>query len=247
VRTIFLVVASGSFTILAGQGRSPAADFEAASIKPAANTGRGFIPSPGMIRIRSLTLREIMAFAYGVREYQVFGGPKWRDVDTFDIVAKAGTKATTKDMLPMLQSLLKERYNLVIHREMREVQGYWLSVVKSGPKIRAPAEGDSASSGANYSTGQLEAYKWSMAQLAGMLGSHLNAPVVDKTGLPGVFTFRLLWSDETFGASAPDTETLSERPQLVTAIREQLGLRLESHSVGVETVVIDRVTRPTEN
>jgi uncharacterized protein (TIGR03435 family) len=78
-----------------------------------------------------------------------------------------------------------------------------------------------------------------MEMLAGYIGNRLGRIVVDQTGLNGRFDFTLDW--------APDQATNSSAPSLVTALREQLGLRLESQRSPVEVLVIDRIERPSEN
>jgi uncharacterized protein (TIGR03435 family) len=78
-----------------------------------------------------------------------------------------------------------------------------------------------------------------MELLAGYLGNRLGAIVVDKTALTGAYDFTLKWS--------PDTAQDAGAPSLVTAVREQLGLRLEQQKLPMQVLVIDRIERPTEN
>jgi uncharacterized protein (TIGR03435 family) len=92
---------------------------------------------------------------------------------------------------------------------------------------------------AGKQTAQLVATATSMEMLAGYLGNRLGAIVVDKTGLTGSYDFTLEWS--------PDTAQDAAAPSLVTAVREQLGLRLEQQKQPVSVLVIDGIERPTEN
>lgn len=78
--------------------------------------------------------------------------------------------------------------------------------------------------------------------LAKALSSQLGEPVENMTQRTGSFDFTLQWRPEPTGA-ADDT-----RSSLFTAIREQLGLRLEACRVPVEVIVVDRLSlTPTPN
>jgi uncharacterized protein (TIGR03435 family) len=79
----------------------------------------------------------------------------------------------------------------------------------------------------------------SMEALAGYVGNRLGQIVVDKTGLSESYDFTLEW--------APDENPDSPVPSLVTALREQLGLRLQSQKSPVEVLVIDSLQKPSEN
>lgn len=83
-----------------------------------------------------------------------------------------------------------------------------------------------------------------MARFVDQLNSELERPVVDRTGLTGAFDIDLTFaSDAAVAAVAGPTDT----PALMTAIRDQLGLRLEATRAPVDVLVIDRVEPPTEN
>jgi len=78
-----------------------------------------------------------------------------------------------------------------------------------------------------------------MELLASYIGNRLGAIVQDQTGIKGAYDFTLEW--------APDQAANASAPSLITAIQEQLGLKLESRKSPVEVLVIDRIERPTEN
>ncbi len=104
----------------------------------------------------------------------------------------------------MLRSLLEDSFRLTVHRESREVQGYALVVAKSGFKLK-PVEGggnDTQTSGGRVRT--LTAKSTSMAWLADLVARYMDAPVVDKSGLEGVFDFDLRWTNGDLGADRPD-------------------------------------------
>jgi uncharacterized protein (TIGR03435 family) len=73
-----------------------------------------------------------------------------------------------------------------------------------------------------------------MSRLAGLLSGIAPGTVVDQTGLPGAYDFTLSWDDQA-------------GPSLVTALQDQLGLRLESRKVPVSYFVVDSAEKPGEN
>jgi len=121
-------------------------EFEVASIKPSPLPGRGPIrlgqkggpgsADPGRVTYTFTTLLNLMADAYGVKRYQISGGPKWLDSEQFDIVAKVPEGATKEQINVMLQNLLAERFKLTLHRESKELPVYALVVGAKGPKLK---------------------------------------------------------------------------------------------------------------
>ena len=119
--------------------------FEVASIKAAAPMQGGFIqmgrgggpgtPDPGQVRMKNMSLKDLIVDAYGVKRYQV-SGPDWLDSERFDIQAKVPAGATKEDVNVMWQNLLKERFGLALHRETKEMPMYALVVAKNGPKLK---------------------------------------------------------------------------------------------------------------
>jgi uncharacterized protein (TIGR03435 family) len=88
-----------------------------------------------------------------------------------------------------------------------------------------------------------------MAQLADVLLPSVNRVVVDRTGLTGAFDLELAWTSEPpalFRDGAIATDRAGDSSvSMVTALREQLGLKLESTSAAVDVLVIDRAERTT--
>jgi uncharacterized protein (TIGR03435 family) len=124
----------------------------------------------------------------------------------------------------MLQSLLKDRFKLALHRETRQLTEYRLVVAKNGSKMHQVADGDGGGKPAGIRTGNglLDAHKMPVAQLAFWLAVDLGLPVLDGTGLMGNYDFKLEW--------VPDEGQVADStgPSLFAAIQEQLGLKLES-------------------
>jgi len=194
----------------------------------------------------NLSLRTLILQAYGVLDFQVTGGPNWLSTARFDL--QATTENTEPiapaDLPPLLQRLLADRFHLTVHHESREMKAYVLIVDKGGPKLHeisgTPAKSMSGSnqrgsSGTATMAGSgvgMPALAYRIAQQPAFRGSM----VLDKTGLNGYYDFTLQWeAGENAG------------PSLITALREQLGLKLSSEKTTVDVLVIDHAEKPSEN
>ena len=97
-------------------------------------------PNPGTVDCTNATLRRILLQAYGVPTYQL-EGPAWLDSDRYELMAKLPEGVTVDKIPAMLQALLADRFQVVIHKETRQYPGYEMTVAKGGFK---PAEVDPA-------------------------------------------------------------------------------------------------------
>src|SRR5262245_62053672 len=99
--------------------------FEVASFKPSPPgiRGGGIRPAPGGERYvgSNITLKMLIAVAYGVKSDQITGGPGWIDADRYEMNAKAEKATSLEELHVMLQNLLAERFNLRFHRETKEL------------------------------------------------------------------------------------------------------------------------------
>ncbi len=237
------------------RSRRPARAFEVASIKPSQEPPGsvvGISESKGRIIAKNVTLKRCVRGAYDVPEPQIIGGPKWADQDRYTIEAKASVPAGDHDLMLMLQTLLAERFKLVLHREERAIPGYRLLLGKGGLKAQASAP-DRDSVG-HSQRGRIEAEGCTMAQLALKLAEALHRPVLDATGVAGKFDLKLQWAPDDMqarppaggqrGGSAPES---GAGPSIFAALQEQLGLKLESGRIPAEVLVIDSAERPVEN
>jgi uncharacterized protein (TIGR03435 family) len=206
-------------------------------------------------------VRFLITFAYDLRRHQLTGGPDWLDSARFDIVAKPERPVPDgpegNDLLRrMMQALLAERFGLVIHRETKEMPVYVLVLAKNGPKLTSAASGSRGPS-IRMGRGQLQAQKAKAQMLANLLSNQLGRNVIDRTGLTDDYDFKLEWTpdisqppdpgEKGFGEGPEKAPTDPGGPSLFSAVQEQLGLKLEPQKGSVETVVIDRVEKPTEN
>lgn len=201
--------------------------------------------SRGQVIFTNQTLKRFIERAYNVKPIQVTG-PDWMESVRFDIAAKYPPDTKPDDRSLMLRSLLEDRFKLVVHREQKEKSGFALVVAKGGFKLK-PVEAGSSST--NSDGGRrlqtLTATKTSMAQLADFVARVLEEIVVDKTGISGVYDFKLRWTNDDQNPDGPDSGPV---PTLHTVLQEVLGLRLQAQKVPVEIIVVDHVERiPIEN
>jgi uncharacterized protein (TIGR03435 family) len=213
--------------------------FEVASIKPAdaVRPGGGIVTGHGRITIVSETLKRCIMGAYGLGPNQIAGGPAWMDADRFEIVAKSERQEDgDKALMVMLRTLLAERFNLVVHREMRTIAALVLETAKNGPKLEKAEDG---AAGTKNGRGYIEARTITMTRFAEVLSRQTDLPVIDRTDLKGAFNLKLEWT--------PANVKTDDGPSLFTALQEQLGLRLEARKVPVEFLVIDHAEKPSEN
>lgn len=250
--------------------------FTVATIKPsdpngAENDGSiGFSPGSSF-QAKAQSLKELIEFVEDFGYYDVdqriLGGPKWIASAKFDIEAKcdeetarAFRKTALKEQVrteqSMVQALLADRFKLRTHHEMRRLAVYALVEEKSGLKIKPSSKaGDDDSEMAEGSPGNWKGDGVTMAELASALSALPEVGgriVTDKTALKGRFDFTLKWTpDPTMGAlpPGPDSGVKSESsaPSLLTALQEQLGLKLEMTKQPVDVVVVDSAELPTAN
>jgi uncharacterized protein (TIGR03435 family) len=143
----------------------------------------------------------------------------------------------------MLQRLLKERFQMSLHTEQREMTHYELVVGKNGPKLKESTVGPGEATGAARLDG-ISSNRMRMNKLAMLLSRMTRMPVLDKTGLDAFYQFDLRYADEVSRAPVENQVW----PSIFTAVQEQLGLKLESRKGPVEVLVVDHAEKiPSEN
>jgi uncharacterized protein (TIGR03435 family) len=231
--------------------------FEVASVKltPLPEDGHyaiGYRFTANEFQATYVTMRQCIAAAYDVTSNDLITGPAWITSDSarYSITAKAAAASPESALRLMLQGLLAERFQLKIHKETQERPVYALVVAKNGLKLKAvPYEGADRDYGFRPRTTGLEVKHTSMAILAKALSTGpigFDRPVVDKTGVDGLFDFNLRYATRGFQPVLDPPEDATE-PTIFAAF-EDIGLRLEPRKGPVECIVIDSVMRvPTEN
>jgi uncharacterized protein (TIGR03435 family) len=171
----------------------------------------------------------------------------------------------------MLQSMLTERFKLAVHRETRELTVYALTVAAGGAKLKPSEEGSCVKRDPSNpvfeppprgtfvcGTGGVAARGPNVfVATAGVtldffatrLDLVLDRPVVNKTGLTGLFDIRVDFAPEgtTFPPFQNGAVGVPEAPSIFTAIQQQLGLRLEATKAPVEVLIIDHAEKPDAN
>jgi uncharacterized protein (TIGR03435 family) len=240
--------------------------FEVASIKPnkSGATGASIRPSgAGGLTATNQTVRNLIRNAYNIQPYQFVGGPSWIDEDRFDIVAKMAdadvpARMSQEPFMLRLQTLLADRFKLVVRREKREAPVFALVTArkdaKLGPGLRAasgvceeaarantprpaPVSPTERPCGIRVTMGKVMAGGLLIQDFARNMSGIVNRFILDKTGLTGRYDLDLEWT--------PDPTADVAGPSIFTAFEEQLGLKLESTRAPIDALIIDSVERPT--
>jgi uncharacterized protein (TIGR03435 family) len=257
-----------SLVIFAGVAFAQSSKFEVASIRPSSPDAHGssvMTDKVGGLNAENMPLRALITMAYGIRDFQLSGGPGWLATDRYDIIAKperVANAAVPPNYTPLtddqrkvrddqwkdrVRNLLAERVGLVVHKEVKEEQIYVLTVAKGGPKLVVVTT-PGGRQGMSTNRGRNQGYAATMSMLAMDLSNNVGRPVIDKTGLTEKYDWVLQWTPD-MPATNPDAPQPADGPgpTIFTALQEQLGLKLESSKGPVETYVIDKVDRPSEN
>jgi uncharacterized protein (TIGR03435 family) len=243
----FLALAAS--TTGAFQVQSPPAPtrFEVASIHRAApepGVQACLCEPPGRIAYRIAPLKWIIERAFELQDSQI-QGPAWLDRETFNIDAKFPEGALPKDVPQMLRALLQDRFQLAAQLENRETPSFVLHVAPNGPKMNLADDGW-VSSWRQSRTGIHLRQRMEMKDLAAYLATQLGKPVLDRTGLQGIFAVQLNFAPDMLLAGSKLSADIS--PPLPDALRQQLGLKLDAGKNQVDVLIIDRVNQaPAEN
>jgi uncharacterized protein (TIGR03435 family) len=233
-----------------GQGTP---EFDVVSIRPSRSneSGGGMNPIPDGISARNLSVNTLIQIAYGLKPWEISGGPDWARTARWNVEAKAEGDPSFQKKKEMLRTLLADRFQLQFHRETRRMRIYSLTRAKGGPKLQATASG--VRGYVRPRRGLIEGQGLTMTTLAEFLEGSLGQSVTDKTGISGAFDIKLEWTptegelDYQIQGYGFDGNVDANGPSIFTAIQGQLGLRLEAGKGPVEVFVIDHIARPSEN
>ncbi len=262
----------------------PVPSFEVATIRPnhsgAGNTmigGAGHGAPGDRFIATNITIKALICWAFGGNSVplpsdEVSGGPSWINSERYDIEAKLeDSQAAALAKLPdnivqirlMLQSLLADRFKLVVKDTIVTRPVYALVIAKGGSKLHATVLGSKSPIEAgghpvqlSGGRGEVRAHGIPMSVLVRLLSQEgLGRPVLDRTGLKGEYDFELKWNPDLdspgmmqgpspgAGSAQPDTSG----PSIFTAIQDQLGLKLKATEGPLEDLVIVDVAKPSEN
>jgi uncharacterized protein (TIGR03435 family) len=243
----------GSTTVSSLAQQVDAPRFEVVSVKPNTSPepgGRNALV-PGAYEGIGVTVRRIIGLAYAPLPVSLIeGGPSWLSSDRFDIRAKFPGNPPREQLQRMMRTMLAERFRLRTHMETRPTPVFALMVERSGvlgPFLK-PAQVDCANRPADngpnvpwcafqYTEGLLRGRGVTLDQIAGEIVA--GRLVINRTGLAGRYDVELRWTADSAVGSDPDAP-----PALVTALRDQLGLRLQSDTAPMDHLVIDSVEHP---
>jgi uncharacterized protein (TIGR03435 family) len=271
--TVLLIIAFGlcaraQAPIVEEPGYTPTLTFDVATIRPAPPPDANFhvsVSSPphsSRFEATNLPIKALLQIAYGF-DAPVVGAPDWVANTFYDIKARSDEAADAKlakltnnevrlEKRNAVRVLLAERFGLKTHLETRNTSIYNLVVAKEGAKLQsvtpppdgqAPATPPPADIQAHGSQHGLEFIGTNapMRAITGPLSSMVEAPVINKTGLTGIYNYTLQFGRE-WSERDPDSW-----PSIFTAVQEQLGLKLEAAHESMPNLVVDHITKPTEN
>jgi len=259
---LVLTIGLLSTSLVRGQDTPARLTFDVASVKLTKvkldeNKSRILpLPAGEGYSARNAPVRLLISAMYNLPVRQITGGPDWLDADGYDIEAKADRSCRLDELQMMFRNLLADRFQLKVHKEVKEGPVYVLTVDKSGPKLKvneSPADDRTLSPLRRWTKDYASVWEGvSMAYFCRWLGPALQSqqlPVIDKTGLDKKYDFTLAYLPE-FPPSI-DKEKLPpayrDLPSLFDALQEQLGLSLQRQKGPIEYYVIDHVERPAEN
>jgi len=240
--------------------------FEVASIKrnrSGSDVAEGGFQPGGRINARNVTLVNLIIAAYAMPPDRIEGGPSWASVDRFDVAAVGNRNASVAETRQMMQTLLADRFKLKARIEPRERPVFEMMIARDdrrlGPQLKTSATECAAQrtssenlppSGPPYLAnpacgtiafggGLLRGHGVTLAQLSGSLSNFAGRPVKDHTGLDGLYDFDLKWSRPSENPNPNDP------PEFLTAVREQLGLKLDAVRGALDVLVIVSAEQPS--
>jgi uncharacterized protein (TIGR03435 family) len=269
-----VVLATLAAVVAHSQEPSPP-EFEVASIKRNTSGTFGSGPSVlpnGDVRFVNVSAKFFIFRAYPVETTppEVIGAPSWTDSERYDLIAKGKPGATAAEQQQMWRALLADRMKLAAHYETRERPSYNLVLARSDRKLGTglkpstldctqsaqPASPPPGTDPRTFALNRCHSF-WierdgtmlsggvAITDLARMIAPTVGRPVIDQTGLEGLFAVSLRYQRIPPRADAPPSP--DDPPSVFTAVQEQLGLKLEPDKTQAQVLVIDRIERPSEN
>jgi uncharacterized protein (TIGR03435 family) len=228
--------------------QGPTLRFDVVSVRE--NTGSDlsirFEPDPpDGFRRTNYPLDSLVPYAFNIRQLsRISGLPEWTRGARYDISGKAARPISDDERRLMVRAVLEDDFGLKTH-ESREQTVYVMTAVRAdkrlgpGLKPRPECDAEKCPSGGTGRPDSLEIRATTLTQLAdGMLSNIRREIVRDETGIPGIFDVSMSWRPDNAANDPNDS-----RPSFVTAIQEQLGLKLEPQRRPVDVLIVDRIER----
>lgn len=238
------------------QDKSSRLTFDVISIHPSEpnQAGGGIKPIAGGhgYTARNIPVKLMISLMYKIPARQIKGGPDWLDSERWDVEARADGAYNVDDLHTMYQNLLADRFGLTFHKETKEGNIYALSVDPAGLKMKPNTSPQDYAIPVQGPPNRVVGNRVPMNYLTWFLGQNLQndeRPVVDMTSLPGNYDFVLSFQPQLPPGASPDAlpAELRDLPNLFTAVREQLGLKLTAQKGPIDFFMIDRVQKPSDN
>lgn len=207
--------------------------------------------------LKQATMVDLISTAYGVEADNVVGGPNWLELHRFDIIAKAPPATPSETLKLMLQSLLADRFKLVVHKDTKPLDAFLLAQGKGKPKLKE-AEG-SGPPGCQRpqpipppEPGKIPQITFSCRNMTipafatwlhQSAGGYLTSPVVDSTEIKGAWDFDIKWTGRGALAQAGD-----DGISIFDAVDRELGLKLQFQKYPMPVLAVDSANeKPTGN
>jgi uncharacterized protein (TIGR03435 family) len=226
--------------------------FDVASVKkveggaPPGDIPRNMETTPGNFAMRNIALRFAIEWAWDLKDFEIIG-PDWiKAEERYDIIAKAGHPASENEMRQMLQTLLQERFQMKIHRETKELPVYVLLPGKSEAKVKPASPDDKPALSGNAQGTTFTGFP--ISRFTFLLTRRMDRPVLDQTGLKGIYTYTIDLSGLGFAGRPAERQEGEAGPSIFTTVQRDLGLRLEARKEPISMLVIDSANKvPIEN
>lgn len=249
------------FSIVSLKPAAPDNGFTVTQLMTADKKDQGFAA-------KNVSPHMLLQLAYHIQDAQIVGEPDWFSSSRYDIDAKldqptadAISKLNSDERIlvnqGLLQRFLADYFKVTVHQESKELPVYDLELAEGGPKLKKA----STLGFMKMAPGEMNSQGTGLDLLVAQLSQRLGRTVVDKTGLKGTYAFSLHWTPEPeeqahiraaglpdlpFNGRGPETSApAASGPPLMTAVEEQLGLKLQPKSETVQVLVIDHVEQPS--
>ena len=215
-------------------------------------------------------MKTILTTAYDMQGFQI-SGPPWLDTERYDIAVKVPVGASKDQVRAMWRNLLADRFGMKVRQESKEFRVLELTIAKGGSRLRQSKDDPGApvvEGPPKIENGKLNgpglmtslemhengpqarsiARSQPLSKLTAMLGSQLETPVLDRTGLVGVYDFELQFIPNMKRAEIPGAAGVASETDLPSAVQEQLGLKLVAAKATLDVVVVEKMEKlPSAN